>query len=183
MQQFAESRGGSFPSPQACAGLHYLVQGSDGGASSSGSGSSEGAATGSTPPFSGVLLIVSCACPMAPLHDRIQSASKRSPHRVLTRTCTHGLHAACPATLQGDARAAFPPDLGQGVNSALEDVDDLAQTLDATGDDLAAALPLYEQRRAPQIAALVQLMSFSFPWQYNQVRVRPGGAGGPVSGG
>ena len=28
---------------------------------------------------------------------------------------------------QGDARACFPPDLGQGVNSALEDVDELAQ--------------------------------------------------------
>jgi len=28
---------------------------------------------------------------------------------------------------QGDARASFPPDLGQGVNSALEDCDELAQ--------------------------------------------------------
>ncbi|GFH31981.1 hypothetical protein HaLaN_31121 [Haematococcus lacustris] len=32
-----------------------------------------------------------------------------------------------PPSLAGDARAAFPPDLGQGVNSALEDVAELDQ--------------------------------------------------------
>jgi len=42
------------------------------------------------------------------------------------------------------------------------------QVLEQTGDNLEAALPLYEERRAPHIAALIKLMTFSFPWQYNQ---------------
>lgn len=45
----------------------------------------------------------------------------------------------CGVTAQGDARAAFPPDLAQGVNSALEDVATLA---DVGGHDLRGLMGL-----------------------------------------
>ncbi|KAF5842201.1 hypothetical protein DUNSADRAFT_8601 [Dunaliella salina] len=138
MEQFATSRGGRFPQPQLCEGLHYLVSAGDrqhdteqqgmgpqGGGAAEGSSSVASSSGAAMPGTAGVLLI-------------------------------------------GDARGSFPPDLGQGVNSALEDVDELAQVLDRTGDNLSEALPLYERQRAPHIAALIQLMTFSYPWQYNQ---------------
>ena len=34
------------------------------------------------------------------------------------------------------------------------------------------ALPLFEERRRPDVEALIQLMVFSFPWQYSQDRLR-----------
>ncbi|KAG2423610.1 hypothetical protein HYH02_015310 [Chlamydomonas schloesseri] len=74
----------------------------------------------------------------------------------------------CGVALAGDAVHCFPPDLGQGVNSSLADVLVLARSLDEAGGDLAAALPLYESRQAPEAAALAQLMTFSYPYQYNQ---------------
>ena len=70
--------------------------------------------------------------------------------------------------LLGDALHAFPPDLGQGVNSGLEDVVLLNEALEATNDDLRVALPLLEERRLPDIRALCRLMQFGFPYQYNQ---------------
>mmetsp|Transcript_5956 Transcript_5956/g.14055 ORF Transcript_5956/g.14055 Transcript_5956/m.14055 type:complete len:611 (-) Transcript_5956:636-2468(-) len=138
MAQFAASKGGRFPQPQLCEGLHYLVS----------LGDSQ--------------------------HDTEQQviSSQGDGPALDARTAASSSGATMPGTagvlLIGDARASFPPDLGQGVNSALEDVDELAQVLEHTGDDLSKALPLYEKRRAPHIAALIQLMTFSYPWQYNQ---------------
>ncbi|PNG99356.1 Kynurenine 3-monooxygenase, partial [Tetrabaena socialis] len=73
--------------------------------------------------------------------------------------------AACGVALLGDAVHCFPPDLGQGVNSALLDVVALMQALDEAGGDLRVALPLFEQRRAPEARALAELMTFSYPYQ------------------
>ncbi|CAD5953271.1 Kynurenine 3-monooxygenase [Planktothrix tepida] len=70
--------------------------------------------------------------------------------------------------LLGDAVHCFPPDIGQGVNSALEDVYILQQVLEETQDDLLLALPLYEARRSGDIEALIHLAQTTFPWQYNQ---------------
>ena len=70
--------------------------------------------------------------------------------------------------LLGDALHAFPPDLGQGVNSGLEDVVALDEALEATNDALKEALPLLEKKRMPEIKALCRLMQFGFPYQYNQ---------------
>ena len=70
--------------------------------------------------------------------------------------------------LLGDAIHCFPPDLGQGVNSALEDVYVLNETLSKSDDNLALALPLFESCRFADTKALVRLVQIGFPWQYNQ---------------
>ena len=70
--------------------------------------------------------------------------------------------------LLGDAVHCFPPDIGQGVNSALEDVFLLHETLAETKDNLSQALPRYQNLRQPDIKALIRLAQISYPWQYNQ---------------
>jgi len=87
--------------------------------------------------------------------------------------------------LCGDALHSFPPDLGQGVNSGLQDVSSLSQALskmresaaqcDATGEcavdgnaALTEALREYEEDRVPEAKALCELMRFGFPYQYRQ---------------
>lgn len=75
---------------------------------------------------------------------------------------------ATGVVLLGDAIHCFPPDIGQGVNSALEDVYVLNEALSKSDDDLSHALPLYESLRAADVKALVRLSQFAFPWQYNQ---------------
>jgi hypothetical protein len=47
---------------------------------------------------------------------------------------------------------------------------DHAQVLSEHDDDLSKALPAFEARRAGDIRALIELMTFSAPYQYNQVR-------------
>ncbi|QSJ15912.1 FAD-dependent monooxygenase [Nostoc sp. UHCC 0702] len=74
--------------------------------------------------------------------------------------------------LLGDAIHCFPPDLGQGVNSALEDVCVLNQALSESDDDLDRALPLYESLRLADTEALVRLVQIGYPWQYNQAPLR-----------
>jgi 2-polyprenyl-6-methoxyphenol hydroxylase-like FAD-dependent oxidoreductase len=79
---------------------------------------------------------------------------------------------AAGVVLLGDAVHCFPPDIGQGVNSALEDVYVLNQALAQTQDDLVRALPLYETLRAADVKALVRLAQTAYPWQYNQAPLR-----------
>jgi 2-polyprenyl-6-methoxyphenol hydroxylase-like FAD-dependent oxidoreductase len=74
--------------------------------------------------------------------------------------------------LLGDAVHCFPPDIGQGVNSALEDVYLFNETLAETQDNLSQALPRYESLRQPDIRALIRLVQISYPWQYNQAPFR-----------
>lgn len=68
--------------------------------------------------------------------------------------------------LIGDAAHAFPPDLGMGVNSALEDLIELSPHL-ATGA-LSVGLARYAAAREPEQAALVRLVQRVHPYQYNQ---------------
>ncbi|WP_242037975.1 NAD(P)/FAD-dependent oxidoreductase [Tolypothrix sp. FACHB-123] len=70
--------------------------------------------------------------------------------------------------LFGDAVHCFPPDIGQGVNSALEDIYVFQEILTETQDNLSQALPQYQKIRQPDIKALIRLVQISYPWQYNQ---------------
>jgi kynurenine 3-monooxygenase len=112
--RFAKSTGGTFPIPQFCSGLHYLLP---------------------------------------------------SPTKCNETTASSVL-------LLGDAAHCFPPDMGQGVNSALEDVYILNQVLAENEDDLVRSLPSYETRRSPDVEALVRLAQIAAPWQYNQAPLR-----------
>jgi len=73
-----------------------------------------------------------------------------------------------PALLLGDAAHAFPPDLGLGVNCALEDVHHLNRHLDMAGGDPEAASRAFDKEQAPERAALVRLVQTVAPYQYNQ---------------
>jgi kynurenine 3-monooxygenase len=70
--------------------------------------------------------------------------------------------------LLGDAIHCFPPDIGQGVNSALEDVCVLNEALSQSNDNISQALPVYESLRLKDIKPLIRLAQTAFPWQYNQ---------------
>ncbi|MEM6937748.1 MAG: NAD(P)/FAD-dependent oxidoreductase [Pseudomonadota bacterium] len=76
------------------------------------------------------------------------------------------------ALLIGDAAHAFPPDLGLGVNSALEDLFELNQSLNAASDETAKASANYAEARVPESEALVQLVRRVHPYQYNQDPLR-----------
>lgn len=84
----------------------------------------------------------------------------------------HYLLKSSGVVLLGDAIHCFPPDIGQGVNSALEDVFILNDALEQSQDDLTQALPHYEAMRALDVLALVRLAQTAAPWQYNQNRLR-----------
>ncbi len=75
---------------------------------------------------------------------------------------------ATGVVLLGDSIHSFPPDIGQGVNSALEDVYVLHEALSQGDDDLSKSLLLYESLRGADVKALVHLAQIAFPWQYNQ---------------
>lgn len=85
--------------------------------------------------------------------------------------------------LVGDAIHAFPPDIGQGINAGLSDVESLDRALKGkdiiTGEDtgstpatLAEALETYERVRAPEVKALIRLARFGSPYQYKQPTYR-----------
>ena len=76
-----------------------------------------------------------------------------------------GLDHKTQLLLIGDSAHAFPPDLGLGVNSALEDLELLAQEI-AGSADWRTATRSYAEKRLPEAKALVRLVQTVFPEQY-----------------
>lgn len=83
--------------------------------------------------------------------------------------------------LIGDAAHTFPPDLGQGVNAALEDVCVLVDLLGGGEDAGAAAVAgtdpvrlavAYHAARWDDVAALIRMMQVGAPYQYGQDKLR-----------
>lgn len=73
--------------------------------------------------------------------------------------------------LIGDAAHAFPPDLGQGVNSGLQDVWTLVEDLSklkSEGGSLNQLAEEYAEKRGVEISALLRLMVYAAPYQYQQ---------------
>ena len=71
--------------------------------------------------------------------------------------------------LIGDAAHSFPPDLGLGVNSALEDMFLFGKQLEELPSNIELAAKKYEKERLPESRALVRLVRKVFPYQYNHV--------------
>jgi kynurenine 3-monooxygenase len=69
--------------------------------------------------------------------------------------------------LAGDAVHCFPPDLGEGVNSGLEDVVALDRAL-GENDRIGDVARVYSQERGPESKALVRMVRFGAPFQYGQ---------------
>ncbi|CAL1152531.1 unnamed protein product [Cladocopium goreaui] len=71
------------------------------------------------------------------------------------------------AILLGDALHSLPPDIGQGVNSALEDVTVLESCLDSTATST-EAVEEFQKRRLPDVEALIRIVRVAAPFQYSQ---------------
>lgn len=84
---------------------------------------------------------------------------------LTTRLGTEESYTNC--ILIGDAAHAFPPDLGLGVNSALEDLYELEEHLESDLSTSDAFLN-YEKNRLVESKSLVKLVQTVFPYQYNQ---------------
>ncbi|MET7399105.1 NAD(P)/FAD-dependent oxidoreductase [Dactylosporangium sp. NPDC005572] len=67
-----------------------------------------------------------------------------------------------PVALIGDAAHAIVPFYGQGANCGFEDCVVLDRVLDETGDDFAAALPLFEARRRDDVEAIATMALNNF---------------------
>jgi kynurenine 3-monooxygenase len=67
-----------------------------------------------------------------------------------------------PVGLIGDAAHAIVPFYGQGANCGFEDCVVLDRVLDETGDDFAAALPLFEARRRDDVEAIAAMALNNF---------------------
>ena len=101
-----------------------------------------------------------------------------SPGSAVAVTDTKGV------VLVGDACHAFPPDIGQGINAGLQDVQALDRALkgqnirtgqalpDKQAPTLGAALLRYQANRGPEHRALIRLSRFGAPYQYNQSWLR-----------
>lgn len=91
-----------------------------------------------------------------------EAFAKRPISRVLTVRC-NPYHLGDSVLLIGDAAHAVSPSIGQGCNSALEDVLIFDKILNEYADNLAQSLTEYSLRRQPDAFAVRELSDYSFP--------------------
>jgi 2-polyprenyl-6-methoxyphenol hydroxylase-like FAD-dependent oxidoreductase len=160
-QKYVACSGGTFPRPQSCSGMQMLLPQVQVAAAQ---------ALGQQPAAAApqVTEAESSSEQAAEPGQQQRQRQQGSASTVVAERAVSSGAAAQAVLLVGDAVHCFPPDLGQGVNSALEDVLVLNSVLDECGDDLHRALPLFEERRMPDVKALITLMQWGAPYQYNQ---------------
>ncbi|HEY9692673.1 MAG TPA: NAD(P)/FAD-dependent oxidoreductase [Oculatellaceae cyanobacterium] len=87
---------------------------------------------------------------------------KRPVSSILTSRCNR-YHYDGSVLLIGDAAHAVSPSIGQGCNSALEDVQVFDSLLDEYDDNLAVALEQFTARRLADVHALAEMSDYAFP--------------------
>ncbi|HJW11159.1 MAG TPA: bifunctional salicylyl-CoA 5-hydroxylase/oxidoreductase [Albitalea sp.] len=93
--------------------------------------------------------------------------------RVVCNTWIHhhgGADGRTPVVLMGDAAHTAHFSIGSGTKLALEDAIDLAASLVAQPDDLAAALQAYESRRSVEVLKIQNAARNSTEWFENVAR-------------
>ncbi|MBD2338558.1 FAD-dependent monooxygenase [Calothrix sp. FACHB-156] len=91
-----------------------------------------------------------------------EAFAQRPISQVITIRCNL-YHYGDSVVLIGDAAHAVTPALGQGCNSALEDVVVFDNLLDEYADNLAAAIENFSIRRQPDADALAELSENALP--------------------
>ncbi|GIM05872.1 hypothetical protein Vretimale_10287, partial [Volvox reticuliferus] len=170
LDTIAASRGGAFPRPRF---LRHFIAVLPPARDSTEAGLSTGADlpngreglndANNRQIINGISISASAAAKAAPTGPAEVAPSAPAANPSITR--------GCGVALLGDAVHCFPPDLGQGVNSAAMDALALAKALDEASGDVARALPLYEARQAPEAAAIADIMRVGAPYQYRQSKI------------
>lgn len=91
-----------------------------------------------------------------------QDFSQKDLAQIWTVSCSQ-YHYQDSALIIGDAAHAISPSIGQGCNSALEDVMVLDSLLDRYSDDWTRVLPEYSQSRVADAHAVKELADHALP--------------------
>jgi kynurenine 3-monooxygenase len=94
--------------------------------------------------------------------EEAEAFASRPISRVVSVSCNR-YHHSDSVLIIGDAAHAVPPSIGQGCNSALEDVVVFDRLLDEYSDNLAEALEQFTVRRQPDAYALCELSNYTLP--------------------
>lgn len=94
--------------------------------------------------------------------EEVENLLKRPIAKVVTIECNQ-FHDGDSLLILGDAAHAVSPSLGQGCNSALEDVMIINSLLDKHQDNWGLVMAAFTERRVPDADALQQLSNYTFP--------------------
>jgi kynurenine 3-monooxygenase len=94
--------------------------------------------------------------------ESAEALLKRPVSQITTINCDR-FHYSDSVLILGDAAHAVSPSLGQGCNSALEDVAILNQIIEKDRENWPQILPKFTQQRIPDAHALQELSNYGFP--------------------